>query len=629
MEVIEASGSAVLGGSQAHGNHGPGLVRVGGMWRIWQLFRIVVSLTTITLGVAFGVAWSWPGGFITAAMVAIALADAVWRYRSNVGSPLPSLLLDITLIGLSAIVIGLNPAGVSATLLYMMSVPLVLLPWRRALPVAAYGAAWSAAALATEEVAGPPSGSRSFAINVIAVLLFGALTLALLALLSSQLERSYRHRERRLRYEEALARCGEALLANPEDRAIDAALESLLLAAPAQNVFIDENYSDPELGLCTRVTHEAIRPGYEDIVSEEIWPDEEEPTRIVRTELAYSDLPDLHDALARGQSVVVHTAELTGRAREIYEDDGCRSELNIPISVNGAWAGSIGFADYVVDRTWDEEDLGVLQTAAAMIGSFWERNRASDDLEALIKSKDQFLASISHEIRTPLTAVLGFSEVLREEAAGLGPGGMEMVGLVVQQAHEMADIVEDLLVAARADIKALVVVSVPVALAEEARTVVGAHVTRMSLDIPIRGTNAVALGDAVRVRQIVRCLISNAVRYGGREVEIRIQNRDERVMLAVADNGPGVPPGHERHIFDAFHRARTDDGKTQAIGLGLYVSHHLAGLMAGDLTYRRESGWTIFELELPVSTSGVDDELPALLSGALPMSTEADDVLVP
>lgn len=608
--------------------HGPGLVRIAGMWRIWQLFRIVVSLSIITFGIAFGVAWDWPGGLFCAVVAVVALIDAVWRHQSEVGSPLPSLLLDITLIGVSGVIIGLDAVAVSATLLYMMSVPLVLLPWKRALPVAAYGAAWAVVALATVDLSGPPTGPRSYIVNAIVALMFGALTLALLALLSSQLERSYRHRERRLRYEEALARCGEALLANPEERAIDAALQSLLLASPAQNVFVDENYDDPVLGLSLRVTHEAIRPGYEDIVSEEIWADEEDSNRLVRTELAYSDLPDLHAALSQGQTAVVHTRDLQSRAREIYEEDGCKSELNIPITVDGEWVGSLGFADYLVDRQWARDDLGVLQTAAAMIGSFWERGRAMQNLEELVKSKDQFLASISHEIRTPLTAVLGFSEVLREEAVGLGPGGIEMVGLVVQQAREIADIVEDLLVAARADMDALVVVNVPVSLAEEAQAVVAARATRTPLEIAVGDADVFALGDPVRIRQITRCLVSNAMRYGGECVQVRIRRDGNRATLALADNGPGVPPGHERHIFDAFHRARTDDGKTQAIGLGLYVSHHLAKMMDGDLTYRRESGWTIFELDLPVSAA-VSDELPALPVSTATDATEVGDVLVP
>ncbi len=150
--------------------------------------------------------------------------------------------------------------------------------------------------------------------------------------------------------------------------------------------------------------------------------------------------------------------------------------------------------------------------------------------------------------------------------------------------------------AARADIDALTVVSEAVVLRSEAANVASA---RKAPKIVIEDSDVVALGDPIRVRQIIRCLVSNAARYGGERVEIRFRRDGDRAKLTVADSGTGVTAGHERHIFDAFHRAGTSDVTTKAIGLGLYVSHHLAALMGGDLTYRRSGGWTLFELDLP------------------------------
>lgn len=217
----------------------------------------------------------------------------------------------------------------------------------------------------------------------------------------------------------------------------------------------------------------------------------------------------------------------------------------------------------------------------------------------LVLSKHQFLASISHEIRTPLTAVLGFSEVLREDPGDLGPGGVEMINLVAERAREISDIVEDLLVAARADMNALNVVREGVVLREQVEHVVAARSSRTPLSIDPGGGDVVAVADGNRVRQIIRCLLSNAARYGGDQIEVRVGHNHGRATLTVADDGPGVPPGHERNIFEAFHRATSDDDKTQAVGLGLYVAYQLARLVDGGRTYDRRSGWTMFELELP------------------------------
>ncbi|MGB9358442.1 MAG: GAF domain-containing sensor histidine kinase [Acidimicrobiia bacterium] len=616
--MIDKDGRAVF----VHG-HGPssqehGLLRIGGMWRIWQVFRIVVCLVLIICGVGLAAVWGWNGGFVVAVLAAVALIGAVRRYESPVGSPLPSLLLDFTLIGVALVIVDVAPAGIGAALLYMMAIPVVFLPWRRALPLVAYGLAWSLIGLRAGSVWGPSTSVPEIVVTSIAVVAFGGLTLALLGVMSFRLESSHRDGERRARMEEVLARCGEVLLANPEERAIDAALGALLDVAPVQSIFVDVNYEDPVVGLCARVSHEATRSGTDAFAGKAIRFDEGNPDRTIYAEIAYNDLPDLRDSLSKGEAATVHTVDLAGRAREIYEQNGCKSELNIPITINGEWVGSLGFADYAVDRHWDPDDLGVLQTAAAMIGSFWERGRAIRDLEELVKSKDQFLASISHEIRTPLTAVLGFSEVLRDEAVGLGPGGAEMVGFVVQQAREMADIVEDLLVAARADINALSVVRIPVPLEREVRAVIAARGRSEAPDVVVEDADAIATGDPMRIRQIIRCLISNASRYGGEELRVRVRRTDDRAVLTVSDNGSGVPPGHERHIFEAFHRAKTDDGTTQAIGLGLFVSHHLAGLMDGSLSYYRERDWTTFELDLPAASR----PRPTLRSGVPTSSTE-------
>ncbi len=177
--------------------------------------------------------------------------------------------------------------------------------------------------------------------------------------------------------------------------------------------------------------------------------------------------------------------------------------------------------------------------------------------------------------------------------------------------------------AARADIDALTVVSEAVVLRSEAAKVASA---RKALKIVIEDSDVVALGDPIRVRQIIRCLVSKAARYGGERVEFRFRRDGDRAKLTVADSGTGVTAGHERHIFDAFHRAGTSDVTTKAIGLGLYVSHHLAGLMGGDLIYRRSGGWTLFELDLPyVSGQAVSHPAAPHLDPGVSAPTPATD----
>jgi signal transduction histidine kinase len=104
----------------------------------------------------------------------------------------------------------------------------------------------------------------------------------------------------------------------------------------------------------------------------------------------------------------------------------------------------------------------------------------------------------------------------------------------------------------------------------------------------------VVRGDAMRIRQIVRNLIRNALRYGGPNVRLRTAAIQQRVAIQVLDDGPGVPSDILDHLFESF----THGKNAGSLGLGLSVSRALARQMTGELTYSRDERWTVFELEL-------------------------------
>lgn len=228
---------------------------------------------------------------------------------------------------------------------------------------------------------------------------------------------------------------------------------------------------------------------------------------------------------------------------------------------------------------------------------------AEQRLIDLLASKDQLIASVSHELRTPLTAVLGYAEVLRDGVDALPRAERDdMLASIADQGADLANIVEDLLVAARADIKTLSVSLAPVDVCEQVRQViegVGRH-TDVS-HVNVVGADATALCDGARVRQIIRNLLTNALRYGGEAVEVRVSTEDGATCLVVADNGAGVPEEERGQIFEAYHRSHDLKGVTASVGLGLTVARTLSRLMGGDLTYRHEGGWSEFRLTLRAS----------------------------
>jgi len=98
----------------------------------------------------------------------------------------------------------------------------------------------------------------------------------------------------------------------------------------------------------------------------------------------------------------------------------------------------------------------------------------------------------------------------------------------------------------------------------------------------------------------VRNLLTNAHRYGGSQVRIEVASTDSTATLVVSDDGPGVRGIDVERIFDPYFRTQSGaDVKPDSVGLGLAVARQLAQMMGGDLVYKRQDGWTRFELTLP------------------------------
>ena len=105
--------------------------------------------------------------------------------------------------------------------------------------------------------------------------------------------------------------------------------------------------------------------------------------------------------------------------------------------------------------------------------------------------------------------------------------------------------------------------------------------------------------DPLRLRQILRNLVSNAVRHGRGPVVVSINPVGARVELEISDEGGGIPEEALAELFQPYSVIARTDGQPGSVGLGLFVSKRLAELMGGSLSYRREAERTLFTLSLP------------------------------
>ncbi|HEX9642759.1 MAG TPA: ATP-binding protein [Acidimicrobiia bacterium] len=384
-------------------------------------------------------------------------------------------------------------------------------------------------------------------------------------------------------YEHAIAACADALLTEAPAEAVRRSLNAVLEAAAVDVVFIDRNVEDPELGLCTDIVYQ---------VGSEVTPDDA-PWHMV----PWSTMPLALEHLARGDHFAFEVDDLAGPERKAYEDSPMRSEVEVPVFHEGEWLGVVGFGDYTGARTWAEHEVALLRTLARLIASAWDRQNQSDRLEQLVKSRDDFIASVSHRLRTPLTAVVGASSLLREGGSLRDDEREELIDDLAEQSLEVANVVEDLLIAARADIGTMRLSLRSVDLRSAVESAIGSLPEASRSGITIEGPAVAAWADQHRVRQVVRHLLDNAQRYGEGSVAVTLSNGADRVRVAVADDGPGLPANHAR-FFEPFESI--DFGLPPGqLGIGLSIAQRLAAMMDGALTYRRIDNLSEFSLDLP------------------------------
>lgn len=221
-------------------------------------------------------------------------------------------------------------------------------------------------------------------------------------------------------------------------------------------------------------------------------------------------------------------------------------------------------------------------------------------LENLLQTKDVFLASVSHELRTPLTSVLGFSELLADRVRGQSdPEATDFAEIVAGQAKEMVAIIDDLLVAARSEANLVNVLSERVDLGVELHAVVSALPAASRDRITLPDTDAQVVGDHLRVRQVLRNLLTNAVKYGGPNIWVEISGEAHVAWLLVIDDGTGIPEDSVDHLYEPYFHGAGDPNQPATLGLGLTVSRFLARLMGGDLDLVPHHRGTCFQVSLP------------------------------
>jgi PAS domain S-box-containing protein len=232
---------------------------------------------------------------------------------------------------------------------------------------------------------------------------------------------------------------------------------------------------------------------------------------------------------------------------------------------------------------------------------------AEASARAANQAKNVFLSRMSHELRTPLNAVLGFGQVLERRLQDTEH--LEPVRHVLQAGRHLLNLINEILDIARIEAGELTVSAEPVSVVdvvdESARLMQPLATAADVCLIVVGGPEAnYVLADRQRLRQVLLNLLSNAIKYNrpGGHVRVSWTSADRAIVIAVEDDGPGIPTEVRDRLFTPFDRLGAEATGVEGTGIGLTVSRSLAELMAGTLTFRSEvGGGASFTITLPAS----------------------------
>jgi signal transduction histidine kinase len=237
-----------------------------------------------------------------------------------------------------------------------------------------------------------------------------------------------------------------------------------------------------------------------------------------------------------------------------------------------------------------------------------ELTSQNEQLVALDRVRDEFIASVSHEFRTPLTSIRGYAELLQD--ANLDAEQRDYVNVIDRNSARLASLVEDLLLMAQIQSGGLpldlneVVLNDLIARAGEAAKPFAAS-KHIDLEIDTEQDLVTTQADAERLGQVLDNLVSNAIKYtpNGGDVSITMTHTGDDATIAISDTGIGIPQAEQAQMFSRFFRtSNARDSGIEGSGLGLAITRGIVEAHGGTIGFASVEGvGTTFRLTVPLS----------------------------
>jgi PAS domain S-box-containing protein len=297
------------------------------------------------------------------------------------------------------------------------------------------------------------------------------------------------------------------------------------------------------------------------------------------------------------------------------------SFLGVPLTTRGTVVGSLVLATMESQRAYGAQELRLAEDlaeraalAAENARLYEEEQQARAEAEAALRMRDHVLSVVSHDLNNPLTVIQGDVQMLHYmlESANLPRGERIMRGLqrismavrqIVVQTRELVDVASlqtgRALTLQRSTCDLVTLTRQSVEFCQQ----IG---NRHQVDVMTALEHLVIEADSDRMERVLSNLITNAIKYSpaGSRVQVRVEQEEAAgkgwAVVAVEDQGVGIPETELTHVFEPFRRGSNVQGQVSGTGLGLASARHIIEQHGGAITVQSRVGHgTTFTIWLP------------------------------
>ncbi|MDP8905287.1 MAG: GAF domain-containing protein [Chloroflexota bacterium] len=283
------------------------------------------------------------------------------------------------------------------------------------------------------------------------------------------------------------------------------------------------------------------------------------------------------------------------------------SMCSVPLIWNDEVVGVLN-VQTIRRRRFTGRDVRFLETLAGLLAGIVERNRLQREAEAQVESlraideaRAQLVTVVTHALRTPLAVVRAYVELLGGAARRSGePDAAAWERSAIEQVERLDQAVDSILASLRV-LQPDTATATPLdmtRIVEETARELAPIFRRQRLATSFLERPLIAVASSEPLRRLLGYLLENAAKYAPQDGTIDIYGwrQEDRVCLAITDDGPGIPVAWRERIFEPFVRL---DESTRGAGIGLFAARHIARSMGGDLRAEdRQPRGSQFVLEL-------------------------------